>query len=38
MGLIAGLGAQMGLALDISDSMTTYALRAQAQLMRPAVA
>jgi ubiquinone biosynthesis protein len=38
MGLIAGLGAQMGIALDISDSMTTYALRAQAQLIQPAVA
>lgn len=38
MGLIAGLGARMGLSLDISDSMTSYALRAQAQLVRPAMA
>jgi aarF domain-containing kinase len=38
MGLIAGLGAQMGIALDISDSMTSYALRAQAELTQPAPA
>ncbi|HEX5939888.1 MAG TPA: AarF/UbiB family protein [Dehalococcoidia bacterium] len=38
MGLIAGLGAQMGVVLDLSDTMTSYALRAQSQLARPALA
>ncbi|MEX2236052.1 MAG: AarF/UbiB family protein [Dehalococcoidia bacterium] len=38
MGLISGLGARMGVALDLTDTMTTYVLKAQSSLGAPAVA